>query len=494
MPQPASVAADDFDVLIIGAGLSGIDAGCHLARKMPHLSYAILEGRERLGGTWDLFRYPGIRSDADMYTFGYGFRPWRKPKDIADARDILEYLGETAREFGVDRHIRYQNRVVAANWSSADKRWTLQVNDGVLGRIRTLRCRFLVTCTGYYSYERGYLPEWPGFGDFKGEVAHPQHWPEELEYAGKRIIVIGSGATAITLIPNLARKAGKVTMLQRTPTYIYDRPAIDPIAAFLNRWLPEALAFRLIRAKNVLLTLFLFDQSRRSPEKVKAFLMNMARKALGPDFEVDKHFNPPYNPWDQRLCMIPDSDLFTAINEGRAEVVTGHIDHFTPDGVLLKDGTRLEADLVVPATGLRLKLLEGMNLSVDDRPVNFPDHLNYRGMMFNDIPNFVSVFGYTNAPWTLKADLTCGYICRLLRYMERKGHTVAMPTLSGQLDRDSMTTAPIVDLSSGYIQRALAELPRQGDRMPWRNHDNYLKDRLAIRFGRLNDGVMRFSK
>lgn len=488
-------ARRELDVLIIGAGLSGIGVASQLAQKMPDMRYEILEGRERLGGTWDLFRYPGIRSDADMYTFGYAFRPWRQAKDIAAAPDILDYLRETAETYGVDRHIHYQHRVIAADWDSAAARWTLTVTVGDSGEKQTWTCRFLVTCTGYYDYQKGYVPEFEGMEDFQGTIAHPQHWPEDLDYGDKRVVVIGSGATAVTLVPNLARKAAHVTMLQRSPTYIFDRPAEDAVALTIKRWLPERLGYPLIRLKNIVLTLFLFTWCRKRPEAARKFFKDMARSALGPDFDVDRHFTPPYDPWDQRLCMIPDSDLFNVLREGQASVVTDQIERFTTSGIALKSGEQLEADIIVPATGLNLKLLDGMTLTVDGKAVNFAERVNYRGMMFSEVPNMMHIFGYTNAPWTLKADLSAAYLCRMLRHMKKNGYRMAMPSLrespSAGRFRD-MGREPIVGLSSGYIQRALPILPRQGSMMPWRNHDNYIKDRIAIRYGRLNDGAMVF--
>ncbi|MCL6420734.1 flavin-containing monooxygenase [Aestuariirhabdus haliotis] len=489
------MSSEELDVLVIGAGVSGIGAGCHLTMKNPGHSFAILERRPAMGGTWDLFRYPGVRSDSDMYTFGYNFRPWTERKDIADAKDILKYLSETAAEYGVDKKIRYQQSVTGANWSSSKKRWLISVSREDTGETYQISCRFLITCTGYYDYEQGYLPEFEGYDGFKGTIAHPQHWPEDLDYADKKVLVIGSGATAITIVPSMAKTAEHVTMLQRSPTYIFSRPAIDGIAVWLNRLLPDKLAYKLLRAKNALLSLFIFTLSQRKPEKVRKFLRDMAAESVGPDVDVDVHFNPSYKPWDQRMCLIPDGDLFAALRAGSASIVTDQIDRFTPHGVFLKSGESIAADIIVPATGLKVQFLSGIELRMDDQVVPHNELLNYRGMMFNNLPNFATVFGYTNASWTLKADLTCDYVCRLLNHMEKHQYQVAMPSVDHSVKHsqfDDMTREPIVNLSSGYIQRALNDIPKQGSRAPWRNHDNFIKDMFSIRYGKIEDGVMTF--
>ncbi|RRJ82904.1 flavin-containing monooxygenase [Aestuariirhabdus litorea] len=489
----ADTATEQLDVVIIGAGVSGIGAGCHLTMKNPHHRFAILEGRDAIGGTWDLFRYPGVRSDSDMYTFGYSFRPWTQRKDIADAQDILNYLKETAAEYGVDRKIRFGHRVTGANWCSEERRWTLTGTRD--GEPFSLRCNFLITCTGYYNYEQGYLPEFQGYDDFEGTIAHPQHWPEALDYDNKRVLVIGSGATAVTLVPAMARRAAQVTLLQRSPTYIFSRPAIDPIALWANRLLPAGIAYKLMRLKNALLSVYIYSLSRRKPDKVRQFLKQQAARELGPEVPVDPHFTPNYNPWDQRMCLIPDGDLFAALRSGAADIVTDRIRRFTKNGVELSSGKLLDADIIVPATGLQVEFLAGMSLSLDGKPLQFNELLNYRGMMFNGVPNLATVFGYTNASWTLKADLTCDYVCRLLNHMDRHHYDQAMPSVEHckrHAEFTDMERQPIVNLSSGYILRALDRIPRQGTLAPWRNNDNVIKDMLRIRYGRLDDGVMTF--
>jgi cation diffusion facilitator CzcD-associated flavoprotein CzcO len=480
-------ATEHFDVLIVGAGLSGIAAGYHLQAKCPAKSYVILESRDAIGGTWDLFRYPGIRSDSDMYTLGYNFKPWREAKAIADGPSILNYVRETAQENGIDRKIRFQHRVMRAEWSSHDARWTIEAERGA----ETVRfsCGFLFMCSGYYDYAGGYTPEFAGTDSFAGELVHPQHWPEDLDYAGKRVVVIGSGATAVTLVPAMAEKAAHVTMLQRSPTYVVSRPSEDSIANRLRQKLPAMLAYQLARWKNVLLGMYFFRLSRRKPEQMKARLLGLLRKQLGPDYDVATHFTPRYNPWDQRLCLVPDGDLFREINAGRVSVVTDHIERFSPGGLKLQSGRELAADIVVTATGLRMKLFSGLQVAVDGARVELAKTMSYKGMMFSGVPNFAAAFGYTNASWTLKCDLTCEYVCRLLRYMDRHGYRRCMP------QRDaSVAEAPWLDFTSGYVQRALDQLPRQGAKKPWKLYQNYARDLMSLRFGTVNDGTMQFSK
>ena len=478
---------DHFDVLIVGAGLSGIGAAWHLQTECPGKTYTILEGRAAVGGTWDLFRYPGIRSDSDMYTLGYRFKPWKEAKAIADGPSILNYVRETARENGIDRHIRFGHKVVAADWSSADARWTVttQVGDAK----RTLTCGFLFMCSGYYDYAQGHSPDFAGAGDFAGTVVHPQHWPEHLDYAGKRVVVIGSGATAVTLVPEMARTAAHVTMLQRSPSYVVARPGADGIADWLRARLPAKLAYGLVRTKNVLLGMFFFDRSRKKPDKVKALLIDGVRQALGPDYDVATHFTPRYNPWDQRLCLVPDADLFASIRNGRASVVTDHVDRFTAGGIRLASGAELPADIIVTATGLQLQLFGGMAVAVDCVGVDFAQTFNYKGMMYSGVPNFANAFGYTNASWTLKADLTSEYVCRLLKHMDRTGTTIATPI------RDASATGetPFLDFTSGYVTRAMAAFPKQGTAAPWKVHQNYVRDLLALRYGKVADGTMAFT-
>jgi len=475
------------DVLIVGAGLSGIGAACHLQRECPDRRIAILEGRAALGGTWDLFRYPGVRSDSDMYTLGYSFRPWTGDKSIADGPDILAYLRDTARECGVDRKIRYGHRVRAASWSSADARWTVRVERE--GETITMGASFLMLCCGYYDYSEGYTPEFAGRDQFLGRFVHPQHWSDDVEVAGKRVVVIGSGATAVTLVPELAKSAAHVTMLQRSPTYMISRPSVDRIATGLRRWTPAPLAHTLTRWKNLLMGMYLFRLCRRSPERVKHALIKLAQQQLGPDVDVKTHFTPRYNPWQQRLCLVPDGDLFEAIKAKRASIVTDRIERFTADGLVLQSGATLPADLVVCATGLRLAVLKGVELVVDGRTLDTARLVNYKGVMFGGVPNLVSVFGYTNASWTLKADLASVFVCRVLNHMKRTGARVCL----ARADEASMSTEPWVDFSSGYFQRALDQLPRQGHKKPWKLNQNYLADLMTLRYGAIDDGVLRFS-
>ncbi len=483
-----STATEHLDVLIVGAGLSGIGAAWHLQKNCPGKRYAILEGRAASGGTWDLFRYPGVRSDSDMYTLGYRFRPWKDAKAIADGPSILSYIREVASDHGIDRQIRYGHRVVGASWSTPDARWTVEIEHG--GERLFLSCSFLWMCSGYYRYEAGYLPEFPGIDGFKGRVVHPQHWPQDLDYAGKKVVVIGSGATAVTVVPSMAETAEHVTMLQRSPTYVVARPAQDPIANKLRRRLPLKLAYMLTRWKNVLLGMYFYQLCKRKPEKVKSLIVGGVRQMLGPDYDVAKHFTPKYNPWDQRLCLVPDADLFRAIRKKKASVVTDPIETFTEKGIRLKSGAELEADVVVTATGLVVQPLGGAKLVVDGKPVKPSDTMIYKGMMYSDVPNLASIFGYTNASWTLKADLVCEYVCRLLNYMDRKGFTKAVPHNSDP----TLTEEPWVNFSSGYIQRALPHQPKQGSKRPWKLYQNYVLDLLTLRHGSLRDKAMVFSK
>ncbi|MCY3832489.1 MAG: NAD(P)/FAD-dependent oxidoreductase [Chloroflexi bacterium] len=487
---------EKVDVLIVGAGLSGIAAAYYLGARCPHLSWTIVEGRDSIGGTWDLFRYPGVRSDSDMYTLGYRFRPWTGEKAIADGASILQYLKDTAREFGIDRKIRFRHRVARVAWSSERAEWRVTIKRGDGGEHGEMRCRFLFMCTGYYRYDRGYMPEWRGTEDFAGDIVHPQAWGArrhgpvgaDLNYAGKRVIVIGSGATAVTMAPALAERAGHVTLLQRSPSYVASIPARDPTAARLRKRLPFKLAIWLMRWLQILRQRRHFHLARGKPQQAHDMLLEGVRDALGSDYDVERHFTPRYNPWDERLCLVPDNDLFNAIKAGAVSMATDRIERFVAEGILLESGELLPADVIVTATGLMMKIMHGVEIIVDGETVELGDTVSYKGLMYSNIPNLASSFGYTNASWTLKAELICEYVCRLLNYMARRGYVQCRPRLSV----DQAETAPFIDFSSGYVRRALAELPKQGKRRPWKVYQNYFKDLLMMRYGRLNDGVMEF--
>lgn len=473
-----------FDVLIVGAGLSGIGAAAHLKMDCPNKSFAILEGRGASGGTWDLFRYPGIRSDSDMFTLGYRFRPWNNPKAIADGPAILEYIRDTAKQFKLDEKIRYNHRVVKADWSTDEALWKIEAEVGEEKVYIT--CNFLYLCTGYYDYDKGYTPDFAGMDSFQGQIVHPQKWTDDIEYANKKIVVIGSGATAVTLVPALATQAAHVTMLQRSPTYIVSRPAEDKIANFLRAILPNRPAYAITRWKNVLLGMFFYALSRKKPSAMKSLIAKGVRKELGE--ESLKDFTPNYNPWDQRVCLVPDSDLFKAIRKQKASVITDHIETFTKTGVKLKSGEHLDADIIVTATGLSMKLMAGLQLVVDGEPVDLSKTLAYKGMMYSDVPNAASAFGYTNASWTLKCDLTAQYICRMLKFMDENGYAVCTPRLNDPLIKPERA----VDFTSGYVERAIKTLPKQGSKYPWRVHQNYIKDISMFRYGQIDDGTMEF--
>ena len=478
---------ESIDVLIIGAGLSGIGGACHLRRSSPDRSFMILESREASGGTWDLFRYPGIRSDSDMYTFGYGFKPWSDKSSIADGHKILSYIREAAAEYDVEQHIRYQHKVVSASWSSTQSRWLVTAERGDTGEQATISCQFIFSCSGYYDYDQGYTPEFAGIDSFKGQVIHAQHWPEQMDYQGKRVVVIGSGATAVTLVPAMSQDTASLVMLQRTPTYIASVPKEQPLAETLRKWLPDSWVFRLIRWKQVLFQIYLYQLSRRNPQRLRKYLLGLVRKEMGPDYDVDTHFTPDYNPWDQRLCGVPDGDLFTAIRENRAEVVTDHIDQFNKEGIHLKSGKQLDADIVVLATGLNLKFAGGVQYSVDGKVLDFAEHFIFRGMMFSGLPNMAFTVGYTNSSWTLKADLTGQYVSRLLNKMARHGYTTETPRLTGEVEE-----MPLLDFDAGYVLRSRESFPKQGNRLPWKNYQNYIRDFIGLRLGRQNDDELEF--
>lgn len=478
-----------LDVLIVGAGLSGVGAAWHLQDRCPGKSYAIFEARGDLGGTWDLFRYPGIRSDSDMHTLGYRFKPWTAAKSITDGPSILEYVRQTASDHGIEDKIRFHQRVVAASWSSEDSRWTVEAENTETGETTRVTCDFLWTCSGYYRYDQGYTPEFEGLDRFDGDVVHPQHWPEDLDYAGKRVVVIGSGATAVTLVPAMAEKAAHVTMLQRSPTYIASLPAEDRIATRLRRFLPERAVYSIVRWKNVLMQTAFYQLSRRRPEIVKRFIRKGVERALPPGYDIDKHFTPRYNPWDQRMCLVPDSDLFEAISKGDASVVTDRIATFNERGIELESGEKLEADVIVTATGLNLLFLGGLELTVDGEEVDIPSTMTYKGMMLSGVPNLAFTVGYTNASWTLKADLTSEYVCRLLNHMAAHGYSRCAPEVD-----PSVTEEPLLDFTSGYVLRSLDQFPKQGSKEPWKLRQNYVFDIRAIRRGAIDDGAMQFGR
>jgi cation diffusion facilitator CzcD-associated flavoprotein CzcO len=468
------------DVLIVGAGLAGVGSACQLRRRSPELSFTILESRAVSGGTWDLFRYPGIRSDSDMYTYSYGFKPWVNKSAIADGRTILEYIRETADEYDLNQHIRYNHKVVSAQWSSTDHLWTVTVtrsdtqsdNEEPL----TIRCRFILSCTGYFDYEKGYTPEFAGIDDFQGEIVHPQFWPERLDYKDKRVVIIGSGATAVTLVPSMAGDTASLVMLQRSPTYIAKVPAEDPWLKPLAKYLPNSWVFRSIRWKKVLMQQYIYRLSRKNPQGLRRYLLNEVRKELGLDYDVDTHFTPSYNPWDQRLCAVPDGDMFTAIREDKVEVVTDHIDHFNSSGIALKSGKHLDADIVIVATGLQLKFGGDIAYCIDGEKVNLTERFVYRGMMLSGVPNMAMSVGYTNSSYTLKTDLTANYVCGLLQKMEREGYRHVTPT-----PHDEMNEAPLLNFHAGYVLRARDIMPKNGDREPWMNNDRYTKDFISLK-------------
>jgi len=487
MPTQSSEHFDILDVLIVGAGISGIDAAYHLQTTLPRKTYAILEARDAIGGTWDLFRYPGVRSDSDMYTLGFPFRPWQADEAIAGGPAIWNYIRDTAAHYGIDRYIRLGHRMIRASWSSADARWTIeaQTKDGRLVR---LFCRFLYMCSGYYSYEKGFSPEFPGMNRFQGQFVHPQEWPKTLDYTGKRVVVIGSGATAVTLVPALAKSAAHVTMLQRSPSYVVTRPTKDAMGIWMNRHLPKGIAAKVTKWKYVLYSVIMFYLARTKPELIKGLIIKGITQQVDPDYDVKRHFTPRYNPWDQRICLVPDGDLFAEIRSGRVEVVTDTIAEVVESGIRLDSGTTLPADIIVSATGLVVQLMGGAEILVDGVLAKFNEKLVYKGAMFSGIPNLALAFGYTNNSWTLRCDITARFVCQLFKYMDRKGWSVCVPNLPDP----AINPEPLLDFSSGYVRRADGVLPRQGQRAPWRVPQNYVKDLAAFMFGSVNDGTMNF--
>lgn len=480
--------ADHYDVLLVGAGISGITAAHYLQERCPTKSFAILEARGALGGTWDLFRYPGIRSDSDMYTLGFSFRPWTGKKAIADGPDILQYLHDTVKEEGIGSKIIYHAKALAADWNSGDAQWTVTVEDTQNGTTRTVRASFVFMCTGYYDYDEGYTPDFPGRDAYKGTFVHPQFWPEELDYHDKNVVVIGSGATAVTLIPELADDAKSVTMLQRSPSYVMSLPAVDPIAQTLQKHLPEKSAYELTRWKNIGFSAATYNFCRRFPKPARAFILKETKRQVGEVLDVDVHFSPSYNPWEQRMCAVPNADLFKAIRAGKAHVVTDHIETFTPTGIRLQSGQELPADIIVSATGLKMKFLAGMAMTVDGKAVRIADGLAYKGLMLSGVPNMALVFGYTNSSWTLKAELACQYVCRVLNYMDEAGARIVTPVI----DDPTMERAPLTDFSSGYLQRGMSEMPKQGTKAPWKVHQNYFLDFMELRLKPLKGSGLRF--
>jgi cation diffusion facilitator CzcD-associated flavoprotein CzcO len=474
------------DIIIVGAGISGIAAGYNLQKSCPDKSFAILEGREALGGTWDLFKYPGVRSDSDMHTLGFRFKPWIHKKAIADGPSILKYLNETVDDYNLREKITYNQKVIASNWVSDSSIWELTVDDN--GQEISMSCNFLFLCGGYYSYDKPYMPDFPGMDEFNGRVIHPQFWDESLDYSNKKVVVIGSGATAVTLVPAIAESAKQTTMLQRSPSYVISAPAEDSWNNALNKIFPVKFTYFVIRWKNILRTIIGFYLSRKYPERIKERLINLVREELGQDFDVEKHFTPSYKPWDQRMCLVPDGDLFSAIKDNRANVVTDTIDTFTPTGILLNSGNEIEADIVISATGIELNALNDINVSVDGVKVEANRKLSYKGMMLSGVPNLAITFGYVNSSWTLRADLTCEYVCRLINTMDKEGCAACSP----EEDLNALVEDDYIDFTSGYVQRALDRLPKQGKKSPWRNYQNYLLDIFYVRLFSIKDSTLRF--
>ncbi len=475
------------DIIIIGAGLSGIGAACHLERKNQNKSYRVLEAREEIGGTWSLFKYPGIRSDSDMYTFGYSFKTWDNPKSFADAPSILTYLNEAADEFQIRDKIQYSTQVLSVNFNTSKNIWTVETQNSKTSNNEVFTCNVLFVCTGYYNYKNGYTPDFKGIENYKGTLIHPQHWPEDLIYENKKVVVIGSGATAVTIVPKMAEKTAEITMLQRSPTYVGAFPNKDKVANFLKKVLPKKTAHRVIRFKNILIQIIFFNASKTWPNKMKKLLIKGAQKHLG-DFPAKPHFEPNYKPWDQRFCIAPDGDLFQTLKDKKATIVTDHIEEFNEHGILLKSGKQLDADIVITATGLKLLAFGGAEIKIDNTPFDISKSLTYRGLMLSDLPNCIFFAGYTNASWTLKSDLTSEYAGRLLDHLDKKGYQFFVPKVTDE----NMATIPLLNLNSGYIHRSEKEFPRQGEKIPWRLYQNYFRDFKTLRINKVTDKQLHF--
>jgi len=480
----------NYDVVIVGAGISGIGAAYNLQKSCPNKSFAIFEGRENIGGTWDLFKYPGIRSDSDMHTMGFRFKPWTDPKTIADGPAILKYLNEAADENHLREKIQFNTKVKTAHWDSSSAYWKLGIETGDDGNIKDVNCKILYLCGGYYNYDEGYLPEFEGYDEFEGELIHPQKWPEDLNYEDKKVVVIGSGATAVTIVPAMADKVSKITMLQRSPTYYMSAPDQRPFDGIIKKFTTDRIGYFLIRWKNILLGRFFVSQIKKRPEKYKDLLIQGVKSQLGEGYDIDKHFTPKYQPWDQRLCFVPNGDMFKAIRKGKAEVVTDTINRFTKNGILLDSGDQIEADIIVTATGLNMQLLNGIDITIDNEKLDISERIQYKTMMFSDVPNLIATFGYTTASWTLGADLTSEYACKLINLMDSKGMDYFYP----EAGSDVKGNGDFLDLNSGYIQRVADKLPKQGSRDPWINTQNYLKDLFQVRFKSIEDSDLKFKK
>ena len=477
----------EYDVIIVGAGLSGIGAAYRIQNGFPGFKYTILEGRAALGGTWDLFKYPGIRSDSDMYTFGFPFAPWKDPKAIADGPAILKYINDTADQFGIRENIQFNRKVVSASWDSNEKKWQLKVENKKDHTVEDFRCKYLYMCSGYYDYQNGYTPDFSNIDTFAGKVIHPQHWDQNLDYEGKKIVIIGSGATAVTLLPVLAEKAKMVTMLQRSPTYILNLPSEDGVANFLKKILPAKAAHTISRWKNILFSIGFYNACQRWPNTLKKFLKKKIKKTLG-DKYVDKHFDPKYGPWDQRLCLVPDNDLFLALKNGKADIVTDTIETFNQNGILLRSGRQLDADIIITATGLKVQMFGGMKLLKDGRKIDASKLHAYKGVMLSDVPNFFVAIGYTNASWTLKCDLNAQFVTKVIKYIEDHHYEYCTPVF----DHNKLKTERLLDFDAGYILRAIDSLPKQGDRAPWKVYQNYIKDLFSLKYGKVNDGYLKY--